>query len=65
MKLLVEKIKRAIPAKASASVGMTQAPPTVSARPGLGPGQVESGGAGKWIALFAIGAIAILAALYY
>ena len=35
-------------------------------RPGLAPGQVaESGSAGKWLALIAIAAIAILAALFY
>ena len=43
-----------------------QIPASPYARPGLAPGEVPRGtGAGKWLALVAVGLLAVLAALYY
>lgn len=41
-------------------------PAALHARPGLAPGEVPPGrGAAKWLALIAVGLIAVLAALYF
>lgn len=62
-----EEIQRAMPAEARFTAGKPAAHAPQQARPGgLAPGEVaRSGGPGKWLALIAVGALAVLAALYF
>ncbi len=62
-KSIVEEIARA---KARSAARKPAAHASLHARPGLAPGEAaRGGGPGKWLALLAVGLLAVLAALYY
>lgn len=64
-KSIVDQIHKAMPGGARFSTHKPVAHAHIP-RPGLGPGEVpRSGGPGKWLALIAVGTIAVLAALYF
>lgn len=64
-KSIVEQVQKAIPASGR-SAGMQPAAHAPPRAPGLAPGEVPRGsGPGRWLALIAVGLIAVVAALKY
>jgi ribosomal protein L7/L12 len=65
-KSIVDEIERANPSGLPAAAGAHVSPTPLRPRPGLAPGEVAgTGGPGKWLALLAVAAVAIIAAFYY
>jgi ribosomal protein L7/L12 len=65
-KSMVDEIERANPSAPPFAAGARASPTPLRASPGLAPGEVpRTGGAGKWLALLAVAAVAVIAAFYY
>jgi hypothetical protein len=62
----VDEIEKANPSAPSPSAGIQANSATLRARHGLAPGEVaRTGGSGKWLALLAVAAAAVIAAFFY